>query len=106
MHHDEDGLGHGDETELEGLLRLRQGLGERVLEDLIDVPGHPRRITGALDPDDEDPGAIGARLCGLLQGLVEIIPVEEEIGLIGLGVPAPVDPAQDEAPLARIDRPA
>ena len=55
-----------------------------------------------LDPDDEDPGAVGARLCALLQGLVEIIPVEEEVGLIGLGVPPPVDAAQYEAPLARI----
>ena len=41
-------------------------------------------ITGALDPDDEEPRMVGARLCGLLQGLVEIIPVA--------GTPRPMRP--------------
>ena len=80
----QDGRGHLHEAHLEGGLRFGEGLGQGILEDGVNLGGHRG---GQLWPGhlDQEPACLIGGLRRLLQGLVEVIPVEKQQGLIGAG---------------------
>jgi len=102
---DDDGLGHGDEPQRKGLFGLGHGLGQGIPEGPVDGRGHVGRLGGIRHAYHVEAGLVRAARDGLLHGLVQIIPMEEHLGLIGGLVLAPVDAAQHELPVAGEDGP-
>jgi hypothetical protein len=99
-----DGAAHGDEALIEGLFRFRQGLRQGIPEDPVHGQGHIRRQVRSLDGDHVVPHLIGETGIGTFEALVEVIPVEVEVGLIRRGVPPPVDAPEDKLPGPWIDK--
>ncbi len=111
-HHDRDDAdggddrpGHGHEAELEGFFRLGEGLGQGVSEQRVDSGRGLSRLVRIAQADDVKTDLVGAARCGLLEGFIEVVPVEEELVLVGVGAGALVDAAQHQFPVAGKDRP-
>ena len=103
----QDRLGHRDEAELERLLGLGQRLGERVPERRVDALRHLGRLLRvARSRTMYTPTWSARRGKRAFDRLVQEVPVEEELRLVGLRVGAVVDAAQRERPRARVDRAA
>ena len=67
--------------------------------------GHVGGDLGTVDADDVDAHLVGPGRRGLLQALVQIVPVKEEYALVHVLVPAVVDGAEHELPVAGVDGP-
>ena len=84
-------LGHGNKTELEGLLGFGQGLGQGILEGSIHDLGYLRGLERIGQPDDIPAHLVGPGRGRLLYLFIQIIPMEKELGLIH----CPLGPAID-----------
>ena len=99
----QDGVGHGDEAELEGFLGLGQRFSPRISKLRIDALRYQWRLLRMLKPNQEDANLVSVIRRDAFQRFIEIIPLKEELGFIGLAGGPAVNAANHEVPCPRID---
>ena len=102
-HH--DGLGHGGKTLLKGHFCLRQGFGQGILEDPVNILGYLGGQVRTADADDIETGLISPPGNRLFKCFVQVIPLKKENPFLGVLFGPAKDAPQYKLPLAGKDRP-